>query len=93
MFTSSGFDFPTTGSMAVAIAPAILGNSRSLRFGVQVKALPTNTDPVYIVQPNQAIAFGYPLYPGESVELRVNDLASIYLAAVAGGNEVRYVAF
>lgn len=62
---------------------------------VKVKAFVENTDKVVIggsaVVAALATRQGYELAPGESVDIRIDDVSKIYLDAVVTGEGVEYV--
>lgn len=60
-------------------------------FAVSVKALQTNTNPVYVGANGLTSATGYPLYPGEEISLAVTNLNLIYLDVTTAGEGVAFI--
>jgi hypothetical protein len=86
-------DYLTTGALQVITTPRLISNGRSLRKSIFVRSLPTNTETVYLVQPDHPYTEGYPLYPGDSIELPLADSWSFHLVTQTGTAEVRFIAF
>lgn len=88
-----------TGKTSVTSEIQPLGYSVSLRWGVQIYSDTANTSAIYIVEPGKTIDDGYPIYPGERLEIRVDDLAKVYLTSASSGGsgvgaqELRYLAW
>jgi hypothetical protein len=82
------------GQKAVATAgtPEALAGAQALREGVTVKANSGNGGNVYVQPSGAGAGAGYILAAGESVELGVADLSTVYLDVDTGGEAVSYVA-
>jgi hypothetical protein len=88
-----------TGKALVTSEIIPVGNFIPLVWGVQLYAMPTNTNTIYIVGPGQTIDEGYPLAAGVSVLVRIDDLSKVLVCADVGGTsagvaqELRYFAW
>jgi hypothetical protein len=88
-----------SGSKQLTSEIVILSDSVELRWGVHLIALSSNTDLIYVLGPDRTIADGFPLEPGDRLELRIDDPSKIYLSAVVGGGsgpapqELRWLAW
>lgn len=90
---------PVTFAIATAIlsgqaavtsaATALASNSVSK---VRVMALPTNPHPVYIGPSGVTVATGYPLFPGDFVELDISNTNLVYHIAADAGASVAFIA-
>ena len=64
-------------------------SSASLRVrSVTVKADDNNTGKVFVGGPDVTASNGYALYPGQAVDLFIDDLSSVYLVADSEGQLV-----
>lgn len=81
--TSINVDIPAAGTRVQASAI-----STPIR-GCVLKALTANTGLVYVGGATVAAANGYPLSPGESISLDIQNLNQIWLDTATNGNDVR----
>jgi hypothetical protein len=79
---------------ATTSASQLLSTNVKLNSGVHIKSLGSNTDIVYIGSSslNSAGTDGYPLEPGESIFIEINNLSNIYVRSVTGTQSIHYVA-
>ncbi len=76
---------------AAGTAEALAATATVLVAGVvQVKALDTNTDTVYVGGATVDAANGWPLAAGEEFTFLIGDLADVYVDAAVNGEGVRY---
>lgn len=76
---------------AAGTAEALVATATVLVAGVvQVKALDTNTDTVYVGGATVDAANGWPLAAGEEFTFLIGDLADVYVDAAVNGEGVRY---
>ena len=79
--------------ITVTSNPSILGNQTSLKSGVTIKSLATNTTDIYV---GNSLALtttnGYVLSPGETIFLEVSTLGSIFVRTSAGTATLAYIA-
>ncbi|NIR31662.1 MAG: hypothetical protein GWN84_20590 [Gammaproteobacteria bacterium] len=86
---------PRNGEKLVATAGTavtLVGASTIVKSGVRIKARKGNTGTVYIGDSNVDSTNGYPLEPGESEFVEIEDLQSIYIDADNNSDGVRYFA-
>ena len=79
---------------ATSTASQLLATSVKLNSGVHIKSLSTNSDVVYIGS-NALLSAGtdgYPLEPGESIFIEINNLTNLYVKANSGTQIINYVA-
>lgn len=79
---------------ATSTASQLLSSSVKLNSGVHIKSLSTNSDVVYIGS-NALLSAGtdgYPLEPGESIFIEINNLTNLYVKATSGTQVINYVA-
>ena len=83
----------SSASVTATSGATQLSSNTSLKSGVTVKASATNSDIIYIgsVGLSRNITNGYPLDPGESVFLEINNLNLIYIRATTGTQSVSYI--
>lgn len=76
-----------TQRVVVDIAAARLGQAGTSKMyrGVWIKALSTNTDPVYIGMDDQAATNGYELLANQAIEIPIDLLEKVWAAAGADG--------
>ena len=72
---------------------AQLTSNTVLKSGVTIKASLTNTAPVYVgtVSLTRNVLNGYPLDPGETLFLEVNNLNLIYIRSGSGTQSINYI--
>lgn len=70
-----------------------LKSNSSLKSGVTIKASTTNSDVIYVgsISLSRNVINGYPLDPGESVFLEINNLNLIYIRTTSGTQSVSYI--
>lgn len=78
-----------SGTNLSGASPVILGSG--VMRTVLVKAEPTNSGKIYIGDTNVSSDKGYPLEPGESVSISVDNLNKIGLVSEVDGDAVRYI--
>jgi hypothetical protein len=86
---------PTTvasGLLTVTTGATMIGSSFACKAGVNVKALGSNTDLIYLGNTFVGTSYGYQLEPGESVFFDVGNLSHIYAAAKSGSQILSYFA-
>lgn len=81
---------------AAGTAEALVSSSTPNRL-VEIQARPENTGVVVIGSSTVVAAAGtrrgYALVPGQSVALRIKDLANIYVDATVSGEGVSFISF
>lgn len=72
---------------------AQLTSNTVIRSGITIKASPSNTDVVYVggVSLTRNVLNGYPLDPGETIFLEINNLNLIYIRASSGTQTINYI--
>lgn len=70
-------------------AVPLSASSLKSKFGFTLKADPANDDRVYVGGCNVSPTVGYPLAPGETVTLLIEDLANIFAQEGSGTQKVR----
>ena len=83
-----------SGSKSVGLnATQIIGSGGAVKVGVKVKASLDNTDTVLIgnFRLVNGESAGYPLEPGESCFLNVNDIGLIYARSSSGKQTIHYL--
>jgi hypothetical protein len=85
-------EFLSTGVLTATTMPQLLCPGRSLQRSVWMRSLNTNVQPVYIIQPGKSHTEGYPLYPGDSIELTLSESWLFEVVTAAATAEVRYIA-
>jgi hypothetical protein len=75
---------PTTTAEAIASAQATTS--------VTVKALSTNTVPVYVGKTGVTVANGFELLAGESISMDINDLSTVFVISGSSSQVIRYIA-
>lgn len=83
-----------SGSKSVGLnATQIIGSGGAVKVGVKVKASLDNTDSVLIgnFRLVNGESAGYPLEPGESCFLNVNDIGLIYARSSSGKQTIHYL--
>lgn len=83
-----------SGSKSVSTTAAqVIGSGGSVKVGVKVKASIDNTDSVLIgnFRLVNGESAGYPLEPGESCFLNVNDIGLIYARSTSGKQTIHYL--
>lgn len=78
----------TVGTSAVQVIPA----NYSVLKGVQLKAHPDNTDPIFIGTNTVSSASGFPLSASEGLFVPIEDLSKIYAIAGAANQDLRWAA-
>jgi len=68
-----------------------LASSTSIK-SVTVKALRTNTGTIYVGDSSVSSSNGFEIDPGESVDIEIDDLATVYIDADTNGDGVSYIA-
>jgi len=83
----------TSATKTVTTTAAQLVASSGLREGVRIKASIDNTDAILIgnLRLVNDTAAGYPLEPGESCYLNIDDLGKIYCRSNSGRQQVHYL--
>lgn len=82
------------GSKALTTTASPIASTVTIKVGVHVKAPLTNTDTIYIgsstllTSPND----GFPLEPGESIFIEIDNPSKIYSRSAAIGQTVTYIA-
>lgn len=74
-----------TSGVAVELADTIVKNV------VYVKAVGSNTGKIYVGDLDVNAANGFPLSPGEEIELAARNLSKVYIDADSGGDSVKYI--
>jgi hypothetical protein len=84
---SGNKDVTTTSSLLVL-------TSTRIKSGVHLKAPVTNTATIYVASGSSASASigGFPLEPGESLYLEIDNLNKIYVVASTTGQKINYIA-
>ena len=83
-----------SGSKSIGLsATQIIGSGGAVKVGVKVKASLDNTDTVLIgnFRLVNGESAGYPLEPGESCFLNVNDIGLIYARSSSGKQTIHYI--
>ena len=76
-------------NVAAAVAAAIgAGNPR---HHVRVRCLAASPEPIYLGAAGVTVLTGYPLWPGTSVELHIDDLASLFVVSALGTGTYAYI--
>jgi len=79
--------------VTAAATPEALAASTTIKSMVHVRAKPSNTDAVYIGNSaGVTTADGYPLDPGESLPIEIDDLAKVFIRVAVNGEGVNYIA-
>ena len=81
-----------SGLLTVTTGATMIGSSFACKAGVNVKALGSNTDLIYLGNTFVGTSYGYQLEPGESVFFDVGNLSHIYAAAKSGSQILSYFA-
>lgn len=85
----------TVGSKTVSSSDggSQMSTSVILNSGVNIKASPENTGSVYVgnISLNRSVNNGYPLSPGESIYLEINNANLIYVRCESGTQTVNYI--
>lgn len=84
----SGLLSITTG--ATGISP--IGSGFTCAGGVNLKALGTNTDLIYLGGSLVGVSYGYQLEPGENVFFNVSNISMVYAMAKSGTQTLSYFA-
>jgi hypothetical protein len=88
-----------TGKAMVTSEIVPVGHSTPLRWGVKLYAAAANSQTIYVVEPGKTLDDGFPVVAGETLDVRVDDLAKVYVTAAVGGasageaQELRYLAW
>jgi hypothetical protein len=78
----------------LTVSVAQLGTNTTLRVGAHLKAPLTNTQTIYvgsrdlITSPNS----GFPLEPGESIFIEIDNITKLYAKASGSGQKIAYIA-
>ena len=76
---------------ATGTAECIVAISTPLKVGIAIKALSTNTNPVWVGLSSVAVATGFELKAGELIFIPVTDAQSIYIDVTTNGEGVSYI--
>lgn len=82
------------GSQDLTPSVVQLGISTALKVGVHLKAPLTNTQTIYVgsrdllTSPNS----GFPLEPGESIFIEIDNITKLYVKASSSGQKIAYIA-
>ena len=84
----------SNGVKDLTTTAAVIGNSVNLKVGVHLKAPVTNTQTIYIGSTTLVTAgtSGFPLEPGESLFIEIDNLNKIYAKSNATGQKVAFLA-
>lgn len=69
-----------------------LAGSQAILSGVTIKALATNTNPVFVGNNGLTSSTGFPLAAGEQIFLEVANLATVFVDVTTNGEGVAYIA-
>ncbi len=82
------------GSKDLTSTAAAIAVSNALKVGIHIKAPLTNTDTVYVGS-NTLVSTpsgGFPLEPGESIFIEIDNASKIYARSSSTGQKVTYIA-
>jgi DNA-binding phage protein len=83
-----------TGQKTVAAtgtAEVLTAASNQLTVGLTVKALASNTNPVFVGNSTVSTAVGFELSAGEQIFIPITDTATIYVDVTTNGEGVSYI--
>ena len=72
-------------------AEAIVAASTPLKVGITIKALSTNTNPVWVGLSTTSVATGFELKASEQIFIPITDAQIIYLDVTTNGEGVSYI--
>lgn len=84
----------TNGTKDLTTTATALGSSVALKVGVHIKAPLTNTQTVYVGSNTLVTAptTGFPLEPGESIFIEIDNISKLYARSGSTGQKVAYIA-
>jgi len=83
--------FMGQNTVAVAGTQEALAASQVLQRGVEIRALPTNTNYIYVGDSTVSNTTGLILRAGEAVFLSIGNLATVYIDSAVNGEGVSYI--